>query len=225
VPKFRVGYTVSKPIAAEFQHMYGVRYGIIRNMPLLKPPPGVIKKTDYILYQGAVNEGRSFETLIPAMRNVNLPLIICGDGNFMSQARELVKLNKLEERVIFKGMLPPDQLISYTNSAKVGVTLFDNTGKSNYYSLANRFFDYIQSCIPQVCVNYPAYAEINEKYKVALLINDLEPDTISNALNNLLTNDVLYQELESNCVKARQVYNWQEEQKKLIEFYKQSIHT
>jgi glycosyltransferase involved in cell wall biosynthesis len=225
VPKFPNGYTVSKPIAEEFEAMYGVHYSIIRNTPVLRPLPTGIKKKGYTLYQGAVNEGRSFETLIPAMRNVDFPLIICGDGNFISQARDLVEKNKLKERIVFKGMLPPDQLIKYTEGAKVGITLFDNTGRSNFYSLANRFFDYMHSGIPQLCVNFPAYAEINEKFRVALLINNLEPDTISNALNNLLTNDVLYQELESNCLKARQVYNWQEEEKKIIVLYKQLVYS
>jgi len=224
VPKFKNGYTVCQPIAHEFEKMYGVKYDVIRNISLLKDLPVINKKEKYILYQGAVNEGRSFETLIPAMKDLDVPLIICGDGNFMQQAKDLVQKYNLADKIIFKCMLLPDELIHYTNNATTGVTFFENTGKSNYYSLANRFFDYIHAAVPQVCVNYPAYVEINKQYKIALLINDLEPKTISNALNNLLSNDVLYDELRSNCIKARDVYNWQEEEKKLIMFYKQILH-
>jgi glycosyltransferase involved in cell wall biosynthesis len=224
VPKFINGYTVCKPIADEFEKMYRVSYKIIRNISVLKNLPVINKKEKYILYQGAVNEGRSFETLIPAMKDVDVPLIICGDGNFMQQAKALVEKNNLGHKIIFKGMLPPDELINYTNNATIGITLFENNGLSNYYSLANRFFDYMHAAIPQVCVNYPAYAEINNQYKIASLINDVEPATISNALNNLLRNDVLYNELQSACIKAREVFNWQEEEKKLIQFYNQILH-
>jgi glycosyltransferase involved in cell wall biosynthesis len=224
VPKFKYGYTVCQPIADEFEKMYGVKYEIIRNISVLQDLQLINKKEKYILYQGAVNEGRSFETLIPAMKDVQVPLIICGDGNFMQQAKDLVQKNNLAGKIIFKGMLNPDELIHYTINAFIGTTLFENTGKSNYFSLANRFFDYMHAGVPQLCVNYPAYADINKEYKIALLINDPEPATISNALNNLLNNDVLYRELQSNCIKAREVYNWQEEEKRLISFYKQILH-
>jgi glycosyltransferase involved in cell wall biosynthesis len=184
---------------------------------LLKPDP----KEKYILYQGAVNEGRSFETLIPVMKDVNCKLIICGDGNFMQKAKDLVKKNVLEQKVIFKGMIAPNELIKYTQGAYIGVTLFENEGKSNYFSLANRFFDYISAGIPQLCVDYPVYTEINNEYKIALLIDDLSPECISQNLNNLLDNDVLYQALKNNCMKAREVFNWNQEEKKLIHFYNQ----
>jgi hypothetical protein len=35
----------------------------------------------------------------------------------------------------------------------------------------------------------------------------------------LLTDDVVYQKLKNNCRKAREILNWQQEEKKLIHFY------
>jgi glycosyltransferase involved in cell wall biosynthesis len=220
VPAFRLGYTVSQPIADEFRKMYAVDYAVIRNTPLISELDIPFKKEKYILYQGAVNEGRSFETLIPAMKNVDSSLIICGDGNFMKKTQNLVKENKLEKKVLFKGALLPSDLLSYTRHATIGVTLFEKDGKSNYYSLANRFFDYMHAVVPQVCVNYPAYRQINDEFKLALLVDDLSPESISAELNKLLNNAVLYNELKAGCLLAREVYNWQEEEKKLILFYK-----
>lgn len=220
VPKFRYGYTVNRPIAREFEKLYGVQYAVIRNVPLLQPLIIPVKTEKYLLYQGAVNEGRSFETLIPAMQYVNARLIICGDGNFMRQAHELVQQYRLENKVIFKGRLLPDELQQYTRQAWMGITIFENTGLSNYYSLGNRFFDYLHAGLPQVCVNYPAYKEINNQYDVAVLIDDLYPPAIAGAVNELLHNEALYTSLQQNCLKARQVFNWQEEEKKLLDFYK-----
>lgn len=219
VPKFKNGYTVSSPIVEEFKKMYDVNYEVVRNVPLLNEIERKPSAEKFILYQGSVNEGRSFETLIPAMKNVNAKLIICGDGNFMEKAKDLVKENNLEQKIIFKGMIAPDELKKYTQGAYIGVTLFENTGMSNYYSLGNRFFDYIQAGLPQVCVNYPAYKEINDEYQIGLLIDDLTPETIANALNNLLAYDVLYEELQRNCMKAREIFNWQKEEQKLVHFY------
>jgi glycosyltransferase involved in cell wall biosynthesis len=225
VPEFPFGYTVNQPIAAEFKKLYGVHYSMIRNIALLRPLPKVEKKEKFILYQGAVNEGRSFETLIPAMKHVDCKLIICGDGNFMQQARQLVKENMLESKVIFKGKMTPDALRTITSEAYIGITLFDEKGLSNYYSLANRFFDYLHAGIPQLCVDYPVYREINEQLPFALLVNNISAVNLSAQLNNLLLNEVVYNELQQNCIKAREILNWQSEEKNLVQFYNNLLAT
>lgn len=220
VPKFSNGYTVNQPIAEEFKKMYKVDYEVIRNIALLKDIQPTEKKERFVLYQGAVNEGRSFETLIPAFKNINCKLIICGDGNFMKQARQLVADNGLRDKVIFKGKIKPDELTAITQQAYIGITLFDDKGLSNYYSLANRFFDYLHAGIPQLCVNYPVYKEINSNMPIAVLIDDISATNIATQLNNLLENEVLYNELQQNCLTMRQTLNWQNEEIKLIQFYK-----
>jgi glycosyltransferase involved in cell wall biosynthesis len=223
VPAYEKGYTVNHPIAVELEAMYGVHYEVIRNISRLVPLHIPVKKDIYILYQGAVNEGRGFETLIPAMQWVDVPLIICGNGNFMEQTKALVKKYQLEEKVLFMGKLPPEELKNYTLNAFIGITLFDDKGKSNYYSLANRFFDYLHAGVPQLCVDYPVYHEINEKHKVALLTADLSPENIAFNLNLLLKDDVLYKDLQQNCLAARETLNWQQEEKKLIHFYNELL--
>lgn len=223
VPKFTHGYTIGECYAEEFKKMYGVDYSIVRNATILQEIPASTSNEKYILYQGAVNEGRSFETLIPAMKQVNARLIICGEGNFYSQAKQLVKDHALEEKVIFKGYIEPAMLKTYTQHAMIGITLFTNQGKSNYLSMANRFFDYMHSCVPQLCVAYPEYVKVNSKYEIAYLIEDTEVNTIAHALNELVMNQSLYQRLKLNCIQAREEYCWQVQETTLINFYKQLL--
>lgn len=223
VPKFKYGYTVNKAIAEEYTKMYAVKYEVIRNITVLKEILIPIKKEKFILYQGSVNEGRSFETLIPAMQYVNCKLIICGEGNFINQSRALVEKYNLNDKIVFKGKVMPEQLIDYTLNAWIGITLFENNGLNNYLSLANRFFDYMHAGVPQLCVNYPAYQEINNQYEVAVLINDLSPNSIAFNCTRLLKDETYYNTLQQNCLAARNVYNWQLEEKKLIDFYYQNL--
>ncbi len=224
IPSFKNGYTVNDFIAEEFKKMYGVEYAVIRNIAVAVPFVPSEKNQPYILYQGAVNEGRCFEHLIPAMQWVSTPLVICGDGNFMDQAKALVKNYQLEDKVIFKGKVLPEDLTAITRSASIGITLFENTGTSNYYSLANRFFDYMQAGIPQICSDYPAYRKINNLFEIAVLIKDMQAENIARQINLLLNEPPLYNRLAANCTSAGKIFNWQEEEKKLLEFYHKLLH-
>jgi glycosyltransferase involved in cell wall biosynthesis len=219
VPRFANGYTVNSFIRDILKEEYKVNYEVIRNVPVLEKKIAPTKPENFVLYQGAVNEGRSFETLIPAFQWINVPFVIYGDGNFMAQAKTLIKEHKLEEKVFLKGKADPAELKKLTPRALLGITIFENKGQSNYYSLANRFFDYMQAGVPQLCVDYPAYKEINDEYKVAVLTGDLSSKSLAEKINAIVRNENLLNELRQNCERASEKFNWQAEEKILFQFY------
>ncbi len=222
LPNFQYNYTVGKYCALYFNEKYNKDYAVVRNATVLKPFIIPERKEQYILYQGWVNEGRCFEELIPAMRNVDMPLIICGEGNFYEQARALAKEYNVEDKVQFKGFVPPDELKKYTENATIGLTLFHAVSKSNEYSLANRFFDYMHNAVPQVAMNFPEYREINADFEIAALVDDpASEENIASTLNSLINDNEYYQRLQRNCMKAREKYCWQNEEKVLLNVYKQ----
>jgi len=218
VPKFKYGYTVSESIANELRKRYKVQYDVIRNVPqkitfAKKKPAG-----KFILYQGAVNEARGLENLIIAMKYVDAPLRIYGEGNIFERITALVEKNNLENKVMIKGMLSPDFLRDITGSAYVGINLVEPIGLNQLYSLANKFFDYIQAGIPQLTMNFPEYKKINEAFEVALLADSVMVNEVVSKLNLLLNDTVLYERLKKNCIRAKEIFNWENEEKKLIEF-------
>ncbi|MEO8819495.1 MAG: glycosyltransferase [Ginsengibacter sp.] len=221
VPKFEKGYTVSEGIADALRKNYKVNYEVIRNLPLLKSLPVNHSGVKIILYRGNVNEGRGFEFLIPAMKMINAQLIVCGEGNFFEKAKVLVNENHVAARVEFKGKLLPRELSEISAQAYLGINLVEPLGENQFLSLANKFFDYIQNEIPQLTMNFPEYKKINDEFEVAVLLDDLSVGSISKSLNLLLENEGLYLRLKENCRKAKEIYNWQNEEKKLLEFYNQ----
>lgn len=223
VPRFKNGYTVNNFLQYEFNKRYASDYSIIRNMPLLHDYHITNIKSNFIIYQGAVNEGRAFEQLIPAMQYVDTELRIYGTGNFLQQTKTLIEKYKVSNKVKLMGAFLPNDLKKITPTALLGITIFQQDGMNQYYSLANRFFDYTMAGIPQVCVNYPEYKVINDEFNIALLIDDVAPQKIAAAINTIIENKDLYNNLQKNCIKARLVLNWQEEEKKLIEFWRKVL--
>jgi glycosyltransferase involved in cell wall biosynthesis len=221
IPRFKNGYTVCKSITDIFNKKYGVEYEVIRNMPLLSPLPEIEKKENILLYQGSINKGRGLDKLVAAMQNIKGVLWICGDGNFIDEMKAAIKKYNVSEKIIFWGMLNPVDLKMKTATATVAINPFEKEGLNQYLSLSNKFFDYIHSALPQVTMNYPEYSNINREIEVALLINDLEPDTIATAVNKLFSDKELYNRLKNNCDKAREKFNWQQEENKLLSFYQQ----
>ena len=106
--------------------------------------------------------------------------------------------------------------------ASLGFTLFENRGLSNYYSLANRFFDYVHAATPQVAVDFPVYRQLNQHFPVAVLTSTTDPLELARIINNLLQDGLLYKQLQENCLKMRQEWNWETEEKALLAIY-QSI--
>ncbi|MFC7669823.1 hypothetical protein ACFQT0_22475 [Hymenobacter humi] len=97
----------------------------------------------------------------------------------------------------------PAALREVTRHAAVGIMLLENIGLSYYYSLANKFFDYVHAGIPQVLIDFPEYRALNEQFDVAELVPDLHPDTLARALNRLLRDEpARYQHLSENCRRA-----------------------
>lgn len=220
VPRFPNGYTVNQSLAHFFLDKYKVNYKIVRNFASLKyKSQKLTSDTNFILYQGAVNEGRGFENLIPAMRQISIPLHIYGKGNFLEEAKLLVKKYNVESSVIFKGAIPPDELRKISSYALFGILLMDSEGKNNYYSLANRFSDYIMAGIPQICVDYPEYHSLNEIVQCADLIPDFEEKTLVSHIQNLIDNKDYYDFLLNNTQKAQTIICWENEEKTLIDFY------
>jgi len=222
--RYPVVYTVSQGVADVFATRYGIQAAVIRNVPPTRiAEDSTPAETPYLLYQGAVNEGRGFEFLIPAMKELEVPLIICGDGNFMPQLRELIRDNQVEDRVYLKGMVTPDKLREYTAKAWLGLNFTENLGLNQYHCLPNKFFDYVHAGIPQVTNDYPEYRRHNNEYEVGLLLPELTVDHIVQAVRRMQEDHHLYARLQQNAHTARTDWNWEHESQKLVALYRHAL--
>ncbi len=219
LPRIKYNYTVGYSIAETLSKKYKQPYIVVRNVPLLSENEQYVNKQNFILYQGALNKGRGLENLMLAMENIDTQLYIAGEGDLSKELRSFAAQLPHAKKIRFLGYVRPAELKQYTFQAKLGVNFIENMGLSYYFSLSNKFFDYIHAGLPQVTMNFPEYKKLNDQYKVALLIDDLEPVTISTSINKLLADTTLYSTLKNNSIIAAKELNWQKEEISLLKFY------
>lgn len=220
VPKMDQVYTVSQSIALELSNQYHLPVDLVRNMPIQRT---ATKKKDepYILYQGALNVGRGLEQMIQAMRHIDIPLYIAGAGDVEDDLKQQVMDLNLQGRVKFLGQLTPEELWTFTQNAYIGINLLENLGRSYYYSLSNKYFDYIQAGVPQITMNFPEYKSLNQEFEVAILLDDLQEKKIIHSILQLIDDVPLYTRLKNNCLQAKEIWNWEKEQLRLLKVYDQ----
>jgi glycosyltransferase involved in cell wall biosynthesis len=220
VPKIDKGYTVCRSIADIYQQKYGVPFDVVRNLPQRKKidqGPVVVKPSVFtMVYQGAVNVGRGITETIDAMPLLeDVRLVVVGDGDSMPQVKERVRQLGLEDRVEFVGKVPFAQLSQYTTRAHVGLCLLENLGLNYYYSLPNRIFDFAQAGVPVLASNFPEIRAVVHTYNTGVLVDDLQPQTIANAIRQLITDKEAYDAMCRNALSVAETLVWENEAKVL----------
>jgi glycosyltransferase involved in cell wall biosynthesis len=222
-------FTVGPAIARYFTEKYHKPVQVVRNMPRASVVAhtdtahfAAIENKKFILYQGALNEGRGLELLIQAMVNIPCELVLAGEGDVSEPLRKLTQSLHLENKVHFLGMIPPHQLPALTKLAYIGFNVSENVGLSYYLSLNNKFFDYTQSHLPSLINPYPEYKQLLSEFQVGLL-TEPKVESIIEQASELLNNPSLYQELKSQCIAASEKWTWEQETPKLLSIFESSL--
>ncbi len=234
IPRFDRAYTVCESLSEVFQQKYGIPFGVVRNLPFLELPlPLMPVNTEVvtqiqelaaiktiILYQGALNEGRGLEAMLDAMHHLeDTVLLLAGDGDIGSRLRARVAREYLSTKVIFLGFVTPSTLRAITPFATLGLNLLEARGKSYYYSLANKTFDYIQAGVPALHPDFPEYRRLMSEHQTGLLVKKLEGAYLASLIRDLLDNAPQYAVLKANCRLAKNVLTWEKEKERLTKIY------
>jgi glycosyltransferase involved in cell wall biosynthesis len=207
------------------------RYSIEKPTTLLNcPPRQTVQKSDrlrtvlpipqgarILLYQGGLQRGRGIHLMVSAIKKVsNAVLVLMGNGNLRGEILEIIKGEKLDQKVFLLDAVPVSQLLTYTSSADLGLCLIENPGASYYYSLPNKLFEYVAAGVPVVASNFPEIASFVESNKVGLAVDPDKEDEVVRAIEQLLTNAELLEGFVKNCAQAANHYTWENESLKLV---------
>lgn len=227
VPKIKHFYTVSNGYADWFENEYQTRPEVIMNVPVVKPIldfeisvklPETKSSEKILLYQGDINFSRGIDKMIRAMQFVqNAKLWIIGNGPKKEEFEKLTKKLNLTGKVKFIGSVPPSQLKLITPKADLGLSLEEDYGISYRYALPNKIFDYTHAGIPILGTNLPEIKNIIQKFKLGKILQNHNPEHIAEMIEQMLSEGK--EPYAANLKKAAEVFNWENEEKKLEKIY------
>ncbi|MGB4292202.1 MAG: glycosyltransferase, partial [Bacteroidales bacterium] len=144
-PHLKYVITVSEGIANIYEKEYRKRPAVIKNFsPLTTEVKAIsreqlgIKENNFVvIIQGTgINIDKGGEELIEAIASLtgNIFLIVAGSGDVVPFMKKKVSELNVENRVIFTGTLPWNELISYTKVADAGMVLEKDTNLNYRFS-------------------------------------------------------------------------------------------
>ncbi len=228
-PKLKYVMTVSDPIASLYENLYSIRPLVVRNfskstdhiIPFSREELGINKDCLLLIIQGTgINMGRGAEELLGALNvTSNVSLLLVGSGDIVDYLKKLADELGISNRIKFIKRVAWEELMRYTRSADIGVTL-DKDFNDNYrFSLPNKLFDYISAGIPVLASDLPEVKKILTENGCGIIIDQVTIEKISAALAYLRDNREKLYALRKNAVSASEKIRWEAENEKVTDLY------
>ena len=177
------------------------------------------------LYQGNLQAVRGLDPVVLSGAYLERDIVVVfmgkGVGTTLPHFESMIKEHGLEDRIKLLPPVPYTELLDWTASADIGLSVFplDST-LSIRWCLPNKFFEYMMSGLPILATPLEAVAEIIRAYGVGSIVTSLEPAAIGAAINMMLADEEALAEMRRNALDAaRRVFYWEKESQQLLHLY------
>lgn len=225
--------TVSPPLVDEMQTRYGgPRAVLVRNVPEYREPAGGDKlrcyfglppQTRIALYQGYFQENRSLDVLVRTAQYLpdDVAIAMIGKGPDLEKVLNLARELRVENRIKIKDFVPHEELLSWTASADLGLSIFSrDISPSTRYCLPNKVFEYLMAGLPILTTQLEAVVELVQRYGVGRVIDSMEPRAVAAGIVGMLSDKNALAQMRANALTAcRNELRWNVEAKELIQLY------
>jgi hypothetical protein len=107
-------------------------------------------------------------------------------------ARKLKKMAQTNSRIDFLEIMPQDRLIQFCNDYDIGFFFMPPSNTNITNSLANKFFQYLQSRLMLVVSPLPEMKRLVEAYNLGLVGENFDIKALAQRLNSLGAEEIMY---------------------------------
>lgn len=166
-----------------------------------------------VIYQGKLQAFRGLAELARAFKYIdNGILTFSGYGPLEESLKLLVKSENLTDRVVFTGRYEPRDAIKILADHDIGVLPFRDVTLSIVYSSPNKLFDYAAAGLAIAASNLPFLTMTVRNNVMGELFKRIDPNTIAETLNNLISDHELLKKYKKNAQKvAAESFSWEDQ--------------
>lgn len=217
--------SVSNAAAAYFKEKYNVDPVVITNCPMKNTLPLKPKTTDAfeVVYQGLMIGQRGYEEFVRSAKFLDdgIRLVIRGYGPIENQLREIIQTEGLTDKVVFKPPVEVAELIPEASASHMGAVLTKPVNINFRLTVSNKIFEYISAGIPVLLSDVPEHRYLNDKFGAGIILEDVTPEKIADAINNVYRNPELFKSLSDGVDVMEKEMTWEKESEKLLDIYKE----
>lgn len=224
IPRTDTRITVGEALAKQLEQKYNKPFEVVRNLPerlseIFHTDHRKDREETILVYLGVLNEGRGLEQMISALGALpDYHLWIIGEGDLSATLRAQVDSLDYSDRIRFYGMLAEDDFVPLLRQADIGLNLLTPLSLSYYYSLANKFHDYLSYGLPVLTMRFPEYEAVISREGCGWMIDALSANEIVDRLSSLTKADIL--SVKAAAWEYGSGLSWEQEGEKLLEIYK-----
>ena len=201
-------------------------YVVILNMPKIDFFNKFIvedRNSNNIFYIGGISNNRGLDVILEALailkkRKIKFKMFFIGD--YYNLDIKSVVPGFLKDSVFFLGRKNLSEGYEISKKCKVGLAVLKPVG--NYVtSYPTKIFEYMSIKLPVITSNFTLYEEIVSNNNCGICVNPINPEEIAKSIEYIFNNTKEAKTMgENGYKKVKSLYNWENEEKKLINFYR-----
>ena len=190
-------------VGEEISQWYGSTYQIKKPTVILNSPNfTTVSKSEYFrskfnlnneqiicLYLGSLSKGRGVSNLCKSFMTFgdnNIVIVFMGTGDLKDY---VLDCEKKCSRIFYHDPVPTTEVVKFSSSADVGISLVENTCLSHFYSMPNKVFEYLFSSLPVVVSNMRETASFVERYSIGEVLADDSHISLRSAILKVTNED------------------------------------
>lgn len=161
---------------------------------------------------------KAFKLLSDKYPNLPLKLLIVGGGSLEKKLKLMVKDLKIDEKTVFTGRIPCDEVVIYHNMISIFVCV------SIYESFGVAVIEASACEKPVVVSDAGGLPEVVENGVTGFVVPRKDPIATANAIEKLILNHELRVKMgRAGRKRVKNLYNWEDNVKQMIEIYTNQI--
>ncbi len=173
-----------------------------------------------VLYIGTLHKARAIQYLIDAVEDLRDVNCIIGGIGETEYVKSIETACNAIPNISFVGQVPLDRVLPMTMASDVVFCMFDPANPNNRIGTPNKLFEAMVCGQPIICTK-GIYSGNFVGVEGIGLAADYNKESIKQAIIELRDNTKLRESMGRNALSlAVAKYNWQSEQKKLVELYR-----